>query len=268
MKKVTAIAVLLLSAIILLSSCNANGKLPPSGGPIALEEDEIRTIAAAVKANNKEIGDYSIECYGKRDGIFVCRIIEEGIEPDGLKNDTIGGYTFELPENSLMSVIADGEILSLYDAYYVQKIISAPELSAIHALCHPLAIETEEQIDLLNTPPTSTGPVSLSEDELIMIAQTIMANDESASRRMAYYRIECYAKEGGVYVGFLDEPGVMYLTALESHTIGGFTFDYPSSRNMRVCDGKGVYSMKDAYDKGILSDSLLKAAYTAYTGKK
>jgi hypothetical protein len=37
---------------------------------------------------------------------------------------------------------------------------------------------------------------------------------------------------------------------------------------MRVCDGKGVYSMKDAYDKGILSDALLEAAYNAYTAKQ
>lgn len=264
MKKLTAIAVLLLSTIIILSSC---GELPPTSGPVSLDEDEIRTIASAVKESNKDIGNYSVECYGKYDGVFICRIIEENGEPSGLKNDTIGGYTFEFPENSFISVIADGEILSLYDAYYVKKVISAPELSAIHALCHPLEIETEPPVDLLNTPPTSTGPVVLTDDEMIKIAQTIMANNESASKRMAYYRIECYAKADGVYVGFLDEPGLMYLTALESYTVGGFTFEYPSSRKMRVCDGKGVYSMKDAYDKGILSDSLLEAAYNAYTAK-
>ncbi len=264
MKKLTAIAVLLLSTIFILSSC---GELPAVSGPVLLDEDEIRTVAAAVKASNKDIGNYSVECYGKYDGVFVCRIIEENGEPSGLKSDTVGGYTFEFPENSFISVIADGEIISLYDAYYVTKVISAPMLSAVHALCHPLEIETEPPIDLLNIPPTSTGPVKLSDDEMIKIAKTIMASNENASLRMAYYRIECYAKADGVYVGFLDEPGMMYAQVLTSATIGKFTFEYSSSRQMEVCDGNGVYSMKDAYDKGILSDSLLEAAYNAYTAK-
>ena len=263
MKKLIALAVLLLSAII-LSSC---GELPTASGPISLDQNEIRDIARAVKKNNKDIGNYVIECYGKYDGVFICRIIEEGVEPDGIKSVTVEKYVFNFPENSALSVIADGKIFSFYDAYYVKNVISAPMLSAAHALCYPIEIETEPQIDLLNTPPTSTGPVALTDDEMVKIAQTIMANNESASKRMAYYRIECYAKADGVYVGFLDEPGLMYIQTLVSHTIGGFTFEYPSGRTMRVCDGKGVYSMKDAYDKGILSDALLEAAYNAYTAK-
>lgn len=263
MKKLIALAVLLLSAII-LSSC---GELPTASGPISLDQNEIRDIARAVKRNNKDIGNYVIECYGKYDGVFICRIIEEGVEPDGIKSVTVEKYIFNFPENSALSVIADGKIFPLYDAYYVKNVISAPMLSAVHALCHPIEIETEPPIDLLNTPPTSTGPVALTDDEMVKIAQTIMANNESSSKRMAYYRIECYAKADGVYVGFLDEPGLMYIQTLVSHTIGGFTFEYPSGRTMRVCDGKGIYSMKDAYDKGILSDALLEAAYNAYTAK-
>ena len=263
MKKLIALAVLLLCAII-LSSC---GELPTASGPISLDQNEIRDIARAVKRNNKDIGNYVIECYGKYDGVFICRIIEEGVEPSGIKSVIVEKYVFNFPENSALSVIADGKIFPLYDAYYVKNVISAPMLSAVHALCYPIEIETESPIDLLNTPPTSTGPVALTDDEMVKIAQTIMANNESASKRMAYYRIECYAKADGVYVGFLDEPGLMYIQTLVSHTIGGFTFEYPSGRTMRVCDGKGVYSMKDAYDKGILSDALLEAAYNAYTAK-
>lgn len=263
MKKLIALAVLLLSAII-LSSC---GELPTASGPISLDQNEIKEIARAVKKNNKDIGNYVIECYGKYDGVFICRIIEEGVEPAALKSVIVEKYVFNFPENSALSVIADGKIFSLYDAYYVKNVISAPMLSAVHALCYPVEIETEPPIDLLNTPPTSTGPVVLTDEEMIKIVQTIMANNENASKRMAYYQIECYAKADGVYVGFLDEPGLMYFQALESHTIGGFTFEYSSSRTMKVCDGKGVYSMKDAYEKGILSDALFEAAYNAYTAK-
>ena len=85
MKKLIALAVLLLSAII-LSSC---GELPTASGPISLDQNEIKDIAGAVNKNNKEIGNYVIECYGKYDGVFICRIIEEGVEPDGIKASSL-----------------------------------------------------------------------------------------------------------------------------------------------------------------------------------
>ena len=264
MKKFFVLIVLSLCAAILLASCNDLSV----GGPVSLDKSEIKTITNAIAQSDQNFGNYSIECYGKYEDVFICKIIGENGDSSEIKTDIIGGYTFALPENESIRVIGDGKIFSLYDAYYVKKIISGPELSAAHALFAPLVIETEPPIDLLNTPPTSTGPVKLSDDEMIAIVQAIIANDENASLRMAYYSIECYAKESGVYVGFIDEPGMMYLTALTSATVGNFTFEYSSGRQMRVFDGTKVYSMIDAYQQGILSDSLLEAAFTAYTNRK
>ncbi len=263
MRKNVIITIILLCAVFVFSSCDGASVLPTSLGPVELNEWEIKDITAVLSIEQDDVGRYVIECYGKWDGVYVFRYYK-GNDSGKTYQEVVGGYIFSFPQESHLFVLAKGELYTILNAYE-NEILSLAQLSAVHALCHPLEVVTEPPVDLLNTPPTSTGPVLLSEDELIMIAKTIMASDESASKRMAYYRIECYAKADGVYVGFLDEPGLMYAQALTSCTVGGFKFDYSSSRQMRVCDGRGVYLMTEAYENGILTDSLLEAAYKAYT---
>lgn len=263
MRKKIIFAIILLCTVFIFSSCDGAGELPTAIGPVELNDREIKDITALLSIEREELGAYTVECYGKWDGVCVFRYYK-GSDTSKTRVEIVDGYFFSFPQDSHLFVAAEGKLYTIYDAYK-KDILSLAQVSAVHALCHPLEVVTEPPVDLLNTPPTSTGPVVLNDDELIMIAKTIMACDESASKRMAYYRIECYAKADGVYVGFLDEPGLMYAQALTSCTVGGFKFDYSSSRQMKVCDGKGVYSMTEAYERGILSDSLLEAAYKAYT---
>ncbi len=266
MKRTVTLVLVLLCSIFLFSSCA--GELPTSRGPVELGENDLKAIASVLRGECEDVGAYTVECYGKWDGVYVFRYYEGGAEGEGMKiHENVGGYSFFLPSDRQLYVAADGELYAFLDAYK-NEMIGLPQVSAVYALLYPFEVVTEPPIDLLNTPPQSTGPVELSEDELVTIAKTIMASDESASKRMAYYRIECYAKADGVYVGFLDEPGLMYAQVLTSCTVGGFTFDYSSSRQMKVCDGRGVYSMTAAYESGILTDSLLEAAYKAYTKSK
>ena len=119
MIKLIALAVLLLSAII-LSSC---GELPTASGPISLDKNEIRDIARAVKRNNKDIGNYVIECYGKYDGVFICRIIEEGVEPDGIRSVIVEITPIMLA--SALGALGLGTQFSTLRAYGIRPLLLA-----------------------------------------------------------------------------------------------------------------------------------------------
>lgn len=80
-------------------------------------------------------------------------------------------------------------------------------------------------------------------------------------------RLRIFGEFDGTYALFVDCSGCEYNHALTLETVGGLTFSYPSTQKMLVYSGGTFYSLSEAFEQGILTQSELAEVHTNYTNR-
>ena len=81
-----------------------------------------------------------------------------------------------------------------------------------------------------------------------------------------YYVRSCFTRvvDGQTrYYAFISDPDENFHMTVREEKIGGLTFNYSTSENLKVIIGAKVYnSLREAYDAGVMSKRELEAVYT------
>lgn len=185
---------------------------------------------------------YGPRYYGTHDG-YVVYFTQGG--PDALWTITIADYTFEYANYFMLRAYKDGKFYSL-EELYAQRIVDADAIKSIwdtHCRHQEELREWKIQKDFksafLRQYVTEDG---YTEDNLI---------------------VEYYGSYDGIPVAFIH--GIFgYPTVIEEETIAGLTFRYSSEQRLLVCKHGDLLELKEAFEKGWLSEDALKQLLDYY----
>ena len=96
--------------------------------------------------------------------------------------------------------------------------------------------------------------------------QTKCPAEQKAGMYNDYYVRSCFTRvvDGQTrYYAFISDPDENFHMTIREEKIGGLTFNYSTSENLKVIIGEKVYnSLREAYDAGVMSKRELEAVYT------
>ena len=68
-----------------------------------------------------------------------------------------------------------------------------------------------------------------------------------------------YGEHNGIYAITIYDSNLIYVSEIVPEIIGGVEFEYGEHPHILIYNGKRIYSLKEAYDKGIIDkEHLLK----------
>lgn len=118
----------------------------------------------------------------------------------------------------------------------------------------PAVTETSEK-DLLKVQPSREG-LQLTEDELREIISAYIKDD--SPNFDTTYSITCWGKFGNIYAIYQGQAGY---TVVTTEIVNGYKFIYPSSNKLEIYRNGEIFSMSDAFDKGIIDEQIVAQLY-------
>lgn len=158
----------------------------------------------------------------------------------------IGGISFTCPQSFVLYAYSDGVFYDLEEAFD-KGLISQENLQEA-AKIH-LSYQNRFYV-------SNDGIEAMKE---AFLAQYVTGGDWTTADLTVIY----YGEYDGAHVGFIN--GIFgYTQALTSEKVGKFTFQYATGQKLQVYYDGQLMGLKDAYDKGILSDEAVGRLYQAY----
>lgn len=125
--------------------------------------------------------------------------------------------------------------------------------------------DTEQTVDepIIRTPINDDYTVDLPKEEFLKQMET--AYSEYYKNKYNYdttFRIQkYYGTYDGVTAFFICGDGIFGQTWVTVVTIAGYTFTYGGSTRIEIMKNGEFFDMKDAYDKGIITEEYVAAVY-------
>lgn len=181
--------------------------------------------------------------YGSYNGYDI---LFEGTELTCVTTKEIGGVSFTCAQSFVLYAYSDGVFYELEEAF-AHGLISEENLqeaAKIHLSYQDRLFASDDVIEAMKA---------------AFLSQYVTKGDWTTADLTVIY----YGEYDGAHVGFIN--GIFgYTQALTSETVGKFTFRYNTGQKLQLYYDGQLMSLKDAYDKGILTDEAVARLYQAY----
>ncbi len=217
-----------------------------NAGKTILTEDEF--IAEYINGDpyhsNEYVGKYG-NCY-----VVIYHNTLLGIT----SSETIGEYTFEFGGYSKLKAFYDNEFIDLSSAYE-QGLISESDLVDIY-IYHKWG----RHIDVEIISPVDVGFQLYEAKKIIYERYSSVFVPVLVKNK---YKIFCFGKRDGMYALLYDEPADMVVT---EEVINGLKFVYKNSQTISILKDRQNYTLKEAFEWGIISVEFLTEIHENYSG--
>ncbi len=208
-----------------------------SGATVSYEEEN-EFVKRYIKGGDKY--------YGKFGNCYI--VLPLGMM-EVLGRDIVGGYEFVYNGGIGFKVYYSDTAYSLLEAYE-KGYLSSKALAEFHyEYTHIWQFDIKRPI----------SPVSILDHEAHRIVYYRIKDKEI--ERGKQYRLECYGKSNGVYAIMFGEGSI---SGADTAKIKGFEFIYPDSRRIEIYKNEKVYSLTEAYAKGIIDKAYLEKVFNEY----
>lgn len=236
-------------------------KIVPSDSPIELSDAEEREIVwSYIKYSEDEDKldyTYSVECYGKFDGMYAVMIDVSGsYYSDAIRYEAVGDVEFVFPNGKRMKIYRWGEFYSLAEA---ASFVDEEDI---------MSIEWSKRVAFTYS-ETST-PIALEKPAIEDILRAYVDIYNEPGDKDLDYSLRCYGSfhenRKHIYVVFVDKTGKTYESKLTREEVNGLVFEYPTEQAMLVYpyDKHEFHTLTEAFESGLLTAEELYQVYTAY----